>query len=497
MCTHKIQVVNKRTGRLQYVNCGHCKACQQEKANKRTARIRNHEQTTGRIPLFITLTYDNKFIPYIRPSEFNVGRAVTVYRDVDIRYERYGKSYNTLPVAHDGVPFVVDTLLDTSSKRSFAESYFGNDRNLLFPLLRKYDYKTKEYTYLSDKCGVIVYKDFQNFYKRFEINFKREYGYRPTRSYFVTSEYGETYRRPHFHLLFFCFPEERWRIEKHIRKAWPYNGHRRKFLDIQVAKNAASYVSSYVNCGADFPEVLRLFFRPKAVASYHFGHDNLYYHLDSIIAMYERNDWSYPCTRMLDGQTFVQRVPLPRYVLSRWFPQIVGYSRLSSDSLFDCALRPHALQCLRPFAHQRDDVQGISTIRLLNAKLRYVRECQRFGRFQYDSASACCAKSEYAYLYSRVWWSYMSYLQRWSYENYDSSVDTWFNYYENILDFKNGSVHSQLSELPVPDVGIVKYDVNDQPWNVKRTQVLIELFDKKMKQSKISNLALSSKGYDV
>lgn len=496
MCTNHIQVINKRTGRLQYVKCGHCKSCLQEKANKRTARIRNHEQTTGRICLFVTLTYDNKFVPYIRPSEFVPGKPIAVHRDCDIMYKRFGSNYNTLPMAISCDDVYMPCELNTQAKRDFMDSFVNND-NIQFPLLRKYDRQTKKWNYIPDKTGICFYKDFQDFYKRFEIGFKREFGYRPVRSYFCCTEYGETYFRPHFHFLFFCYIWERERIEKHIRKAWPYNGHRRELLDIQIAKNIASYVSQYVNCGSDFPQVLRLFFRPKTVSSQYFGFDNTYFKLSSLLDMFNRNDWSYPCTRMLDGQTFVQRVPLPRYVLNRWFPQIQGYTRLPSNTLFDVAARPFALQCLGKVAHLDFAKQGIATIRLLNAKQRYADQCRRDGRFEKDVVNTLLAKSEFAYLYSRVWWSYISYLQRWSYENYDVN-DSWFNYYENIgdlLDYHNFS--SDLLDFEIPDGVQIFRHPDNQPWNVRRSLILSELYDKKKKQSKVSNLAMTSRGFNV
>lgn len=493
MCTHKLLVHNKRTGRLQYVNCGHCKACLQEKANKRTKRIRNHEQSSGRICLFITLTYDNKFIPYFRPSEVKYNHPLTIYRDVDIRYKRVTRNYVTLPVAIPGQNMEVDIAGVTRQQRDyFCDTHFNN---LRLPELRRYNFRTHEWTTIPDKVGICLYKDFQDFYKRFEINFKREYGYRPTRSYCVTTEYGETYRRPHFHMLLFCYYDEKEKIIRHVRKAWPYNGSRRKLLDIQVARSAASYVSQYVNCGSDFPQFLKLWFKPKFVYSHHFGYDNFYFRLSSILDMFQKNDWSYPCKRNIEGQSVVQYVPLPRYLLNRWFPQIVGYSRLSANTLFDIANRPHILQALRPYACQRPDVQGVSTIRLLNARRRFARywmERESFaGEYSHE-------RYFFPYLYAYIWSSYISYLQRWSYENYDVN-DSWFNYYENIGDvIDSHTIRSDLSDIPLPDGVAVYRHPDEQPSNVRRSYILSQMYDRLKKRSKVSNLALTDGfGYDV
>lgn len=485
MCTHRILTVNKRTGRPLYVKCGRCKACLQEKANKRTARIRNHEQTTGRICLFITLTYDNRYIPYIRPSELSIGGRYYIYRDYDVRFVRKGHKYKTVPVRRDGYKLERYLTADTSQQREF----FNNDGlKQKLPLLRKLNYETRQYENIPDKVGVCYYKDFQDFYKRFEIGFKREYGYRPTRSYYVCSEYGETYRRSHFHILLFCRPEEKEKIERHVRKAWQFTGNRKKCVDIQIARNVASYVSSYVNCGSDFPDLLRLWFKPKAVMSFHFGHDNQFFHLDNIVRMFEQNDWSYPCTRHLEGRSIVQHVPLPRYVLGRWFPQITGYARLPANVLFKVAHSPLCLDRYREKACIKLDELSKQIVRLSNAKQRFWQywfQLPRIdGEVQYGA-------TDYEYFYAYVWSSYIAYVQRWSYENYDVS-DTWFNYYENIGDvIDNHTVRSDLSDVPLP-VGITVHRHPDlQPWNVRLDQQLSELYDKKKKQAKVSNLAMT------
>ena len=475
-----------------YVKCGKCKACLQEKANKRTARIRNHEQTTGRVCLFITLTYDNRFIPYIRPSELSNSLFYNIYRDNGVRYKRKGHHYATVPCRIDCEPISSMIELRTSEQKELFSSSWNNMLDYL-PNLRKLNFKTRQYEYLEDKVGICYYKDFQDFYKRFEIIFKREYGYRPSRSYAVCSEYGETYCRPHFHMLLFCQYDEIAKIKGCIFKAWPFTGNNRKRLDIQIARNAASYVSQYINCGIDFPTFLRLWFKPKFVTSQSFGHDNIYYHLDSIVSMFQKNDWSYPCTRMLDGQTFVQNVPLPRYVLSSWFPQIKGYARLYPNVLFKVADCPQHLGRYAEAAHLGDDEIHQYGVRLRNARERYIQYW--LGRCG-DEDDTEYGRSDYAYQYANIWNSYLSFLQRWTYENYDIS-DGWQNFYENIGDvLDTHRIRSDVADLPLPNCKVERHPDN-QPWNVRQSQKMSELFDKKKKQAKVSNLALVTSGFDV
>ena len=110
MCTnlYKIRI---RGNREMYVKCGKCKACKQEKAIARANRIRADLRDDGTsLPLFVTLTYHNLYIPYfdydelvsspwIRPSRANIVSArkdfgcvpykvITVYRNALCEYVR-------------------------------------------------------------------------------------------------------------------------------------------------------------------------------------------------------------------------------------------------------------------------------------------------------------------------------------------------------------------------------------------------------------------------
>ena len=69
MCTHMRSIWNPYSRKNVLVKCGKCEACQQEAACRRANRIRNHVHD-GNIQLFITLTYSNDFVPYVKFSEF-------------------------------------------------------------------------------------------------------------------------------------------------------------------------------------------------------------------------------------------------------------------------------------------------------------------------------------------------------------------------------------------------------------------------------------------
>lgn len=74
------------------VKCGSCPACQQSAASKRTSRIRLNSQIDGLFGLFVTLSYDNASLPYIKQDDipfdvdFDTPVSVPVYRDSSAYY---------------------------------------------------------------------------------------------------------------------------------------------------------------------------------------------------------------------------------------------------------------------------------------------------------------------------------------------------------------------------------------------------------------------------
>ena len=87
MCMYQKKIYNHYIDKWLWVNCGRCKACLQQKANARAARIRMHAQRTGEIALFFGLTYDDDSVPYVMKSDCCAGAEVPVYRQ---KLSRYG-----------------------------------------------------------------------------------------------------------------------------------------------------------------------------------------------------------------------------------------------------------------------------------------------------------------------------------------------------------------------------------------------------------------------
>ena len=86
MCTRQKYIYNKYLHKSILVKCGKCEACQQEKAAHRASRIRNN-CSFGLVPLFITLTYTNDYVPYLTFSELDsVSNCFGVHRSKTHRY---------------------------------------------------------------------------------------------------------------------------------------------------------------------------------------------------------------------------------------------------------------------------------------------------------------------------------------------------------------------------------------------------------------------------
>lgn len=499
--------------------CGTCDVCLQQKADRRATRIVNHEKSTGKVCLFVTLTYDNRFIPYIRPSELRPGCSYNIYRDAEVRYvrslrKRTDGGYYMYPKVYRGT-HVIDT-------RKFVplckEEHLSDFDLTNMPLLRKRDgfdfLGHVKYSEIPDKVSVSFFKDWQDFYKRFEINYVRTFGERPVRSYYVTSEYGETYGRIHFHSLIWCDIESIHKYEHIIRHSWQYNGNRRYTVKVEVARKPAAYVASYVNSGVEFPHFLRRYHRPKNSYSQGFGMDCLYFSLDYIASRIEQGTLLYPVEKDIEGQKFKSYVPFPRYVLRRWFPYFPGCSSLSSDEIFACCEDPE-------FLRSKTDIfsDGIlfdkerkehAITRLYGARKRFREYCLSPGNRWQDSSpylgpwkddhlTSGLNIGDFARLYVRLRSLIPAFYMRQSMEEFEKLNLHWCYYYTD-LDYNKKDFYAvYLARSPKIREHIPKnFSWDSLPIQEQSMNIHYKFkYDKKLKQKKVTNLSMTSQGYYV
>lgn len=460
MCINSKYVYNSYIGRKVLVSCGKCPACQQQKANARTLRIRNHSKE-GYFPLFVTLTYSNDFIPYVYKSDIcSDDYELPVFRNCSARILKCGLVRKIFR------PGIIDTIANPRFDKSVDSPI--NFRSI--PTLRR-----------ADGCvGVVYYKDVQNFMKRLRITLKRKYNYNEYISYFAVGEYGSTTKRPHFHMLLYIRKDTEKDVSSAIASCWSYGDMSRENKRIQIARDAASYVSSYVNCSSSLPKIFKTrSFRQKHASSKDFGVGLSAFSLDSLLQKADRQDMCYRKQILVDGLPRVVALPIPKYVINRFFPRFKGDFRLAPDEIRELLRLPsEKLRQLQFDPRFRDDIvyddkTCISILtRLDNCYKKYHRLT---GKSRFD----------YAYDYMRVWNARNTYVLKHSYDN----VVDFKDFYENISDYHFGIVRS----LSLDDLDLTDFQLNPNLRSdiVINTTNLLKLYEKKDKCKKVNNSVLS------
>ena len=339
MCINNKWITNKYTGQDIFVPCGKCASCQQEKAMRRVTRLRN-SVTSDYISLFVTLTYDNTFIPYVRRQDVaNKVFPLPVYRDKR-QYYYYDRSLKSLVSKVINGTVCLDKISKVKYGRSIEEhSNLVNSLTDLKNTNQRYDKFTK------DKISVIYYKDLQNFIKRLRQNVWRDYGIHSPIKVFMCSEYGPTTWRGHFHLLLFipsAFDKE---FRNSIVKSWPFADKDITRENIKFDFGAKHYVAAYVNRPTDYPSFLSSpAVRPKSSSSTNLGFDNDFFSLDKVLEAAAKRDLRYHREVKIDRVPTPVVSPIPQYVINRYFPPFKGLSRLPLDTyginLYDFLINP-------------------------------------------------------------------------------------------------------------------------------------------------------------
>lgn len=521
MCKSRHEITTKSGSKL-YVNCGKCDACRQEKAQYRAKLIRDNNITDAKyITLFLTLTYSNSFIPYIRKSEivqdvYTQKTVVPVYRDKDIRRVRvnidgkFGYAYKARKCG-----FLRNI--------EFAENYYAEDVDKLKSLVNG----------SSDKVGVIYYKDIQDFFKRLNINLLRKYDIVPDYSFFAVAEMGPTTLRPHFHVLI-RIPKEQEKIYRYaVVSSWRYSDIQRLEKYMFVAFDGSSYVSSYVNSHNYIPKILQeKEIMPKCTHSKHYGFNHVGYSLDKVVEASDKRDFSISNVVFIKRDPVQYRTSIPSYVIDYWFPKIQGFSKLSFNELVEVYECPKRLaKYARKLGYKdtsikdsdifkryksydldvftMDDIQLRNFLdkeaecvkkhallrnikRLYNALDRYYkhyaipepkdRTSEDYKRWLVEFE---LLSTEFAHRAIRTWISYKSYKLL---KMYDIPLTS---RYENVGYFVNNpdispSLRAYVKQNKM-DIYDFERDVNKNSFNDKKEQYLLELFRKKDKSKKVKS----------
>lgn len=476
MCINSKYIWNPYICKRILVPCGHCEACKQAKAQSRARRIRNHERD-GYIALFVTLTYSNKFIPYVRRSDIQTINKELHFEDVFVPPCRYDlKSAfqwlsNTtfkLPVYRDGVARYYRGEPKEKSRQRIIGEYSLDDLSSLLMNYKDIRYPRHKF---KDAIGVCYYPDLQNFLKRLRINLKRYYGYKDPISYYSCSEYGPCSDRPHFHLLIYCKADSFEILQSAIDKSWPYHDRNRQYHCVEIAENAAAYCASYVNSTNSRVKCFEASpFRQKHSYSQGFGTLQECFSLSSILEKVQSGSLTYSFKTAKDRVPCDVTIPIPKYVISRYFPKFKGFSLLAPDEVRELLFVPKELVSRINYrAAQLYRSRGVPD--KLSHMILY---------YDTDSLNALVTRFRNIYelfhrelgwswnhfliyypkLYVDVWSAYSSTVLKFSFDEVHS-IDDLYDHYENIADC-----------IPSFDVDVLTGEIVDS------SRVKTDLFDK-------------------
>lgn len=477
MCVNQRWIRNRYTGKEVLVKCGHCKACLQDKANRRAIRIEN--TSSDELQSFmVNLDYSNDCVPYIKRDDFFNNFALfeprlRVYRDNFTKIvpcnNEFGYERKLIPNRFCGAIdlFWLDQFNDVKNNRS----------TMTLPDLKYNPVKHD----MFGKIGVCYYPDFQKFVKRLRKEFTKINNGKPVAlKYFVCSEYGGRTLRPHFHAVFFVPRRFAKYLYPFVLKCWSFcdwSERRKRKAVLTGRKGLAHYVSTYVNGLSAVPKVFK---KSPFTLVWHYSHDfgmgADFCKPKAIQEMYDRRDFRVSKQVIRNGSVATVHVPLPAYILGRYFPKFKGYRVLSFDSLFQLLRR-----CVSP-KFDDIDICGFANRLRLNYDWNDAHNLQVMIRNKYKFF---CENFRHGYadkflqfveMYYKIWTRRFSSLLRCFHE--DDLIyrgEQYDNYYNYDSGFK-------LGLRPPNHRNVNKYD-----YYVRLNAQSVDMFDKHYKHKLENN----------
>lgn len=362
-CLNPKVVYNSYTKQRMVVPCGHCLACNGNKANVMRT-LCEAEQSQHPYTLFLTLTYSNEYVPRllyeVDPSDpFNV-----VVRCSDVDKKRFG-------LADDD-----SSTLYTCSSRSLSDIHKVSRRQELN----------------AGNMYTLCKRDIQLFNKRL-----RKYLFDETQHllrFYAVGEYGPVRLRPHYHLLVFLdFLEDVRFIEENLSKIWPFGR-----VDCSLSRgDCSSYVATYVNSNYSLPKC----FEHKPLLPFNLHSD----FLGALALRSKKKAFDEMSVRQIANIGYERSgrfmsVPLWRSLERCLFPKIYGYGSFT--------------HCQRVYAYRslyylRQVFGACSLVEMTKRVLHYCRYGSRIGsrlpsvldfflsfnRGSFDYASVVAGSPEY------------------------------------------------------------------------------------------------------
>lgn len=428
-CLNPRKVYNPSLHGWMYCSCDKCTACLNQKATILSNRVRA-EIEQHKYSVFFTLTYDNEHLP---------------------KYEVFEDSNNV--IQYRPIERLVDNsfsdMLSTSCPLNHYSNYekiYTFDESTPVPTIENYE---NLYHF-----GVVSKKDVQNFLKRLRWRISKIPNITKDESkirYYLSSEYGPTTLRPHYHgIIFFDSKKILDKIKSFIVMSWGkyerQQGERNRFkfrpfasaaLTCDYIKlcdpNTAYYIASYVAGNANLPQVLQL----RDTKPFHIQSKNPIigsFKVDKQEILENINRGNYTTDKQVydekTGQFNTIAVPLPESTLCSIFRKCVGYSTLTYDA---------KLQLYSFYSKHLEEWKNHLTHEIYDLIIKENSQdaMQVFGGF----TSSRSLRVIHHYLHAHPQLKYRSFLrQHYSYEYTQLDMDTDQNWYASKNAYKQTKV---------------------------------------------------------
>lgn len=328
-CLNPRKVYNPSLHGWMYCSCDKCTACLNQKATTLSNRVRA-EIEQHKYSVFFTLTYDNEHLP-----------KYEVFQDSNdvIQYRPIGR------LVDDSSSDMLTNSCPLNEYDNY-ENVYKFDESSYIPPIENYE---NLYHF-----GVMCKKDIQNFLKRLRWRISNIPNITKDESkirYYISSEYGPTTLRPHYHgILYFDSKKILDKIKSLIVSSWGRFERQqgaanrfkfRPFASVSLTAdyiklcdpNTAYYVASYVAGNAHLPQVLQL----RETKPFHVQSKNPVigsFKVDKQEVLENINRGTYTTDKQVfddnTGQFNTVAVPLPETTLSSIFKKCVGYSTLAN-----------------------------------------------------------------------------------------------------------------------------------------------------------------------
>lgn len=333
-CPHSHVVYNKYTGQPVVVPCGNCLYCRMHKSMITAARIRS-EAALHNFNLFFTLTYDNNNLPYAQRLDSFLETC-----DSDIALDIANLRATLFPGTPLGHLYIHEASPGSYELADATDGYIGEDCVPVEP---------KEFD-VPNSIAILSKHDVQKFFKRLRYYIKNDtenllfnvpVSERKFR-YYICGEYGPNTFRPHYHGLFFC---DDFQIASAIRscyiyKAWSHYLQDKSVrkpigrIDVQFAKNAASYVSNYIASFYSLPRILangrwKPFYLSSKSPSLGVSENTIQ---KAFQAVTQKSIETTETKLDENGRIEIVSRPLSRSLISWLFPRCTGFKSYSKDS---------------------------------------------------------------------------------------------------------------------------------------------------------------------